>query len=65
MNCPITSDDVDIAEKIFGPDVGSLKGKSTREQPKRVYDNKINIPKEYTSEAVLGGCPLRHSGDMK
>ena len=28
-NCPVTSTDVDNAEKIFGKDVSSLKGKST------------------------------------
>ena len=35
-NCPVTVEDVSIAEKIFGPDVSSLKGKSTRRKPKPV-----------------------------
>ena len=29
-NCPVTEEDVQLAEKVFGPDVGSLKGKSVR-----------------------------------
>jgi hypothetical protein len=29
-NCPVTTDNVNIAEKIFGADMSSLKGKSTR-----------------------------------
>ena len=32
-NCPITVKDIKLAETIFGPDIGALKGKSTRVKP--------------------------------
>ena len=35
-NCPITVDDVDNAIAIFGRDIGSIKGKTVRTQPKHV-----------------------------
>ena len=35
-NCPVTPADVDRALKIYGPDVATLKGKSTRPHPPRV-----------------------------
>ena len=43
-------DDVDIAVKIFGLDIGSLKGKSIRHQPPLERDNMIQIPTELTQE---------------
>ena len=46
QNCPITEEDVMITEKIFGPDMSSLKGKSTRRQPKPMKKDLIKIPKE-------------------
>ena len=30
LNCPVTLADINAAEFIFGPEVGSLKGKTTR-----------------------------------
>ena len=35
-NCPVTKQDIMAAEDIFGPDVGSLKGKTTRRRPHKV-----------------------------
>ena len=32
-NCPVTPRDVVIANRLFGPDVGALKGKTTRRGP--------------------------------
>ena len=46
QNCPVTVNDVNLAEKIFGPDVSSLKGRSTRPKPNQVVDDKIEIPTE-------------------
>jgi hypothetical protein len=46
QNCPVTVEDVNISENIFGPDMSSLKGKSTRRKPKPVRSDLIEIPKE-------------------
>ena len=35
-----------MAEKVFCPDIGHLKGKSTRHKPIPIVDNKIEIPDE-------------------
>ena len=45
-NNPVTTQDIDLAEKIFGPDIGALKGKSTRCSPIPVVDDEIDIPRE-------------------
>jgi hypothetical protein len=47
QNCPVTvEEDVNISEKIWGPDISSLKGKSMRRKPKPVRQDIIEIPKE-------------------
>ena len=45
-NNPVTTDDIKIAEKLFGPDIGTLKGKTTRRKPLPVVNDYIEIPKE-------------------
>ena len=48
-NCPIGKKDIVAAEKIFGPDVGSLKGKTTRQTVDRVAARLVTIPAELMS----------------
>jgi hypothetical protein len=43
-NCPVTADDVNIAIKLFGGNIGALKGKSTWGQPTPVKDDQLKIP---------------------
>jgi hypothetical protein len=37
LNCPINKSDILRAEEILGPNLGSLKGKTTRKTPSRVH----------------------------
>ena len=43
-NCPVSAQDVRNAEIIYGPDVGSLQGKTTWTQPSPVDVQYISIP---------------------
>jgi hypothetical protein len=42
----ITFEDINIAEKIFGADIGAFKGKSTRRKPAAVFSDYIEITGE-------------------
>jgi hypothetical protein len=44
-NCPATSIDVAKANKIFGPDLAKLKGKTVRITPPPVMMDYVEIPK--------------------
>lgn len=45
-NCPVTIEDVNIAEKIWGPDISYLKGKTMRSKPTPTQKDEIKIPRE-------------------
>ena len=45
-NNPVTTKDVDLAEMIYGPDVGGIKGKTTRKRPSVVMETNIEVPQE-------------------
>ena len=49
-NCPVEPRDIRIAENIFGPDIGALKGKTVRRPPSKVNRTPlIPIPSEILS----------------
>ena len=45
-NNQVTTDDVNLATKVYGPDVGAIKGKTTRSRPTPVTNNIVEIPDE-------------------
>ena len=45
-NCPVTIKDVEIAEDIFGPDISTLKGRSTRKKPPVIVNDQMEVPRE-------------------
>ena len=45
-DCPITLQDIDIAEQIFGKDINTLKGKTVHNKPIPIIQNYIQVPKE-------------------
>jgi hypothetical protein len=44
-NCPVISKSVSAANKIFCPDIASMKGKTKRRQPEPVVTDYVEIPK--------------------
>lgn len=57
-NCPLTSQDAMAAEYIFGKDLGSIKGKTTRQQPEHVPIQHVSLPVELMArykDVILAG----------
>ena len=44
-NCPVTGKDANVAEDIFGKDIGEYKGKTVRKKPTVVRNDNVLIPK--------------------
>lgn len=49
-NCPVTPYDVRVADKIFAPNVGALKGKMVQRKPSPVELDVVHVPPEIKSE---------------
>src|SRR6056297_3221525 len=46
QNCPVTAEHVAVAEKVYGKDIASVKGKATRRKPPTVTIDTVDIPPE-------------------
>lgn len=42
LNCPVTIQDVERADQIYGKELGTLKGRTTRQRPKHIH-----VPKRH------------------
>jgi hypothetical protein len=60
QSCPVTVADIRAAERIFGPDVGSLRGKTTRRRPDKVDYKFSSLPVD-----VMPRCRhVTHTADV-
>jgi len=44
-DCPITNSDIIHANKIFGPDLANIRGKTVRLKPEHVQTEYVDIPR--------------------
>jgi hypothetical protein len=45
-DCPVSAEDAKVAEKVWGPNIAALKGKTTRSKPEPVKTDLVEIPVE-------------------
>ena len=56
-NFPVTTEDIDLTEKIYGPDVLSLKHKTVCQSPAPIVSDVIEVPREQiTSQYNVDLC---------
>ncbi len=48
-NCPVTNKDICNAHNIYGPGLASIRGKTVRQEPKRVVTDYVEIPRQFLS----------------
>ena len=46
-NCPVTVEDIETAQAIWGKDIDALKGKTTRSKPNPVAGNAMKVPETF------------------
>ena len=46
MNCPISIKDIDMSQKVFKIDIGSLKGKTEKSKPFHAMVDIVKAPRE-------------------
>ena len=44
LNCPVTVNDLDRANTIYGPSIATLKGKTNRTKSKPVVTDYVDVP---------------------
>jgi hypothetical protein len=49
-NCPVTTEDINDAERIRGADIGALKGKTTQAATAKVIEDTVKIPPSQTQK---------------
>ena len=51
-NIPVTVEDIDMATKICGPNIGMLKGKTVKKEYPRAKRDYINLPEEMSANSM-------------